>query len=126
VLDGAGRPAGKVAAEAARLLRGKHKPIFSPSVDAGDYVIIVNTDKVVLTGKNKPNENVYRHTGYPGGIKAITRGDMLAKRPLKYMERLVKGMLPHNSLGRDMFLKLRVYEGPEHPHAAQGPVQHEF
>jgi large subunit ribosomal protein L13 len=126
VLDAAGRPAGRVAAEAARLLRGKHKPIFSPAVDTGDYVIIVNCEKAVLTGKSKPKEGVYHHSGYPGGIKSVTRGDLLAKRPLKYMERLVKGMLPHNTLGREMFLKLRVYEGPDHNHAAQNPEKHEF
>lgn len=121
VIDAAGRPSGRVAAEAAMLLRGKHKPIFSPSVDAGDYVIIINAGAVALTGASKPEERVYHHSGYPGGIKSISRRDMLAKRPVKYMERLVKGMLPHNSLGRDMFLKLKVYEGAEHPHQAQNP-----
>src|SRR5687767_14078182 len=89
VIDATGKPAGKVAAEAANLLRGKHKPIFSPSVDAGDNVIILNADKIVLTGANKPAEEIHRHTGYPGGIKSITRGELLAKRPIKYMEKLV-------------------------------------
>jgi large subunit ribosomal protein L13 len=121
VIDAAGRPTGRVAAEAAKLLRGKHKPTFSPSVDAGDHVIIINAGQSVLTGASKPAENVYRHTGFPGGIKSITRGDLLARRPVKYLERLVKGMLPHNSLGRDMFLKVRIFEGAEQPHVAQNP-----
>ena len=126
VIDAAGRPAGRIAAEAARLLRGKHKPMFSPSIDAGDYVIIINAGKAVLTGAAKPNEGIYRHSGYPGGIKMVTRGDLLAKRPIKYLERVVKGMLPHNTLGRQMFLKLRVYEDAEHPHTAQEPELHTF
>lgn len=126
VLDATGKPAGRVAAEAARLLRGKHKPTFSPSVDAGDFVIIVNADKVVLTGASKPAELVYRHTGYPGGIKSVSRGDLLSRRPIKYMERLVKGMLPHNSLGRAMFKKVRIFEGPDHPHQAQNPKPWSF
>ena len=126
VIDAAGRPAGRVAAEAAKLLRGKHKPTFSPSVDAGDHVIIINAGQAVLTGASKPEERVYRHTGYPGGIKSITRGELLERRPVKYMERLVKGMLPHNSLGRDMFLKVRIFEGAEHPHTAQNPQPWKF
>lgn len=126
VIDAAGRPTGRVAAEAAKLLRGKHKPTFSPSVDAGDHVIIINAGQAVLTGASKPEERVYRHTGYPGGIKSITRGEMLDRRPVKYMERLVKGMLPHNSLGRGMFLKVRIFEGAEHPHTAQNPKPWEF
>lgn len=126
VIDAAGRPAGRIAAEAARLLRGKHKPMFSPSIDAGDYVIIINAGKAVLTGAAKPGEGIYRHSGYPGGIKEISRGELLAKRPIKYMERVVKGMLPHNTLGRQMFLKLRVYEDAEHPHTAQEPELHTF
>jgi large subunit ribosomal protein L13 len=121
VIDAAGRPAGRVAAEAAKLLRGKHKPTFSPSVDAGDNVIIINTGQTVLTGAAKPKERIYRHSGYPGGIHSISRAELLAQRPNKYMERLVKGMLPHTSLGRDMFLKMRVFEGSEHPHRAQNP-----
>jgi large subunit ribosomal protein L13 len=126
LIDAAGRPAGRVAAEAAKLLRGKHKPIFSPSVDAGDFVIIINAGQAVLTGASKPSEQIYRHSGYPGGIKSISRADLLANRPIKYMERIVKGMLPHNSLGRDMFLKLRVFEGAEHPHQAQNPQPWNF
>lgn len=121
VIDAAGRPAGRVAAEAAKLLRGKHKPTFAPHVDAGDNVIIINAGKIVLTGAAKPKERIYRHSGYPGGIHSITRGELLEKRPVKYMERLVKGMLPHNTLGRDMFLKVRIFEGDEHPHQAQNP-----
>jgi large subunit ribosomal protein L13 len=126
VLDAAGKPAGRVAAEAARLLRGKHKVIFTPHIDTGDNVVIINADKIVLTGANKPDEHIYRHTGWPGGIKSITRGDLLAKRPIKYMERIVKGMLPHNRLGKQMFHKLKIYEGAEHPHQAQNPRAWEF
>lgn len=126
LIDAAGKPAGRVAAEAAKLLRGKHKPTFSPSVDAGDNVIIINAGQAALTGANKPKERVYRHTGYPGGIKSITRGEMMAKRPIKYMERLIKGMLPHNSLGRQMFFKVRIFEGAEHPHEAQNPQPWNF
>lgn len=121
VIDGAGRPAGRVAAEAAMLLRGKHKPTFAPHVDAGDNVIIINAGKIVLTGASKPKERIYRHSGYPGGIHSISRGELLTKRPVKYMERLVKGMLPHNTLGHDMYMKVRIFEGDEHPHQAQNP-----
>lgn len=126
IIDAAGRPAGRVAAEAAKLLRGKHKPTFSPSVDAGDNVIIINAGKTVLTGAAKPQERLYRHSGYPGGIHSISRAELLAQRPIKYMERLVKGMLPHTSLGRDMFFKVRIFEGAEHPHQAQNPQPWSF
>ncbi|HEY3267383.1 MAG TPA: 50S ribosomal protein L13 [Armatimonadota bacterium] len=126
LIDAAGRPAGRIAAETAKLLRGKHKPTFSPSVDCGDNVIIINAGKAVLTGASKPKERIYRHTGYPGGIKSISRAELLAKRPVKYLERLVKGMLPHTALGRDMFIHVRVFEGEEHPHEAQSPQPWKF
>lgn len=126
LIDAAGKPTGRVAAEAAKLLRGKHKPTFSPSVDAGDHVIIINAGQAVLTGANKPGEFIYRHSGFPGGIKSVTRGELLSKRPVKYMERLIKGMLPHNTLGRRMFFKVRIFEGAEHPHQAQNPRPWEF
>ena len=125
VIDAAGKPLGRLAAEAARLLRGKHKPTFTPHVDTGDHVIILNADKVALTG-NKSEERIYWHSQYPGGLKSVTRGSMLAKRPERLVERTVKGMLPHNRLGAQMYRKLKVYAGTAHPHAAQKPEVHEF
>jgi len=121
VIDAAGVPLGRVAAEAARLLRGKHKPIFTPNVDTGDFVIIINAEKAVLTG-NKLDKKFFRwHSGYPGGLKQMTYRVLMSTRPEKAMEHAVKGMLPHNKLGAKMFKKLKVYRGPEHPHQAQKP-----
>lgn len=125
VLDAAGKPLGRLAAEAARLLRGKHKVTFTPHVDTGDHVIVINADKVVLTGK-KSSELIHWHSQYPGGLKSVTKGSMLAQRPERLVERTIKGMLPHNRLGAQMYRKLKVYAGPAHPHAAQGPTAHEF
>jgi large subunit ribosomal protein L13 len=121
VIDGAGRPMGRLAVEAAKLLRGKHKPIFTPHVDTGDFVIIVNADKVVLTG-NKASEKIYRHSGWPGALKHITRGDELERKPAEAIRRVVRGMLPHNRLGDAMIKKLKIYAGADHPHAAQKPI----
>jgi large subunit ribosomal protein L13 len=115
VIDAAGRPVGRVATEVARILRGKHRPIFTPHIDTGEHVIILNADKVLLTG-NKATEKVYRHSGYPGGLKSETRGAILEKKPEKLMMRAVKGMLPHNSLGRAQLKKLRVYASTADPH----------
>ncbi|NLL53372.1 MAG: 50S ribosomal protein L13 [Peptococcaceae bacterium] len=121
VIDAAGVPLGRVAAEAARLLRGKHKPIFTPNVDTGDFVIIINAEKTVLTG-NKLDQKMYRrHSGYPGGLKEMTYRVLMSKNPERAMEHAVKGMLPHNKLGAQMYRKLKVYRGPEHPHLAQKP-----
>lgn len=120
VLDAAGKPLGRVAAEVARVLRGKHKPTFTPHVDTGDHVIVINADKVVLSG-NKSEERIYWHSQYPGGLKSISRGEMLDKKPERLVERTVKGMLPHNRLGDQMYRKLKVYAGTEHPHEAQKP-----
>jgi large subunit ribosomal protein L13 len=122
VIDAAGKPMGRLAVDVAKLLRGKHKPIFTPHVDTGDFVIVVNCGKLVLTGR-KAGENVYRHSGWPGGLKWITRGDELAKKPTEAFRRVVRGMLPHNRLGDAMIMKLKVYAGPDHPHAAQQPVE---
>lgn len=119
VLDATGVPVGRLAVEAAKLLRGKHKPTFTPHMDTGDHVIIINADRAVYTGNNKPAEPIYRHTLYPGGIRQIPRGELLATRPDYAILRTVKGMLPHNSLGAKMLKKLRVYAGPSHPHEAQ-------
>lgn len=122
VVDAEGKPLGRLAAQVAAILRGKHKPTFTPYVDTGDHVIIVNAGKVRLTGRKATTEKVYRHSQYPGGLKAVTMGELLAKQPVKLVERAVRGMLPHNRLGREMYQKLKVYAGPEHPHAAQGPA----
>src|SRR6184192_1800327 len=110
VIDATYRPLGRLAAEAARILRGKHKPIFTPHVDTGDHVIIINAQNVVLTG-NKAEEKIYWHSQYPGGLKSITRGAMLRKTPERLIMRTVKGMLPHNTIGAHMLKKLRVYRG---------------
>jgi len=112
---------GRLAAEVAHRLRGKHKPEYTPHVDTGDYIVVINAEKVAVTG-NKANAKVYhRHTGYPGGIKSIVYKDMLERHPARVIEMAVKGMLPKNKLGRAMFAKLRVYAGGEHAHAAQQP-----
>jgi large subunit ribosomal protein L13 len=121
VIDAEGKPLGRVATEAAKLLKGKHKPTYTPNLDNGDHVIIINASKIVLTGK-KLDEKIYRHhSGYLGGMKEITAKDLLAKSPEKMMTLAVTGMLPHNSLGRQMAKKLRVYAGAEHENAAQKP-----
>jgi len=121
VVDAEGKTLGRLASEVAKILRGKHKPIFTPHVDTGDYVIIVNAEKVVLTGK-KLDQKMYRwHTGYIGHLKEVSYRDMMANKPVKVVESAIKGMLPHNSLGRQMGKKLKVYVGPEHEHQAQVP-----
>lgn len=121
IIDAEGRPLGRVAAEAARLLRGKHKPTFTPHVDCGDHVIVINADKVILTGK-KLEQKMYRHhSRFPGGLKEIKYRLFLIQKPEKAMMIAVKGMLPHNSLGRKALTKLRVYRGTEHNHQAQKP-----
>ena len=126
IIDAANKPLGRVATEAAKLLRGKHKPTFTPNIDVGDHVIILNCSKVILTG-NKLNEKVYRHhSGYIGGMKEVSAKDMLEKNPEKAMMLAVKGMLPHNSLGAVQLKKLRVYAGSEHENAAQKPEKWEF
>lgn len=121
VIDAEALSLGRVATEAARLLRGKHKPIFTPNVDTGDNVIIINASKTVLTG-GKLDKKMYRwHSGYPGGLKEMTYRVLMNKRPERAMEHAIKGMLPHNRLGAAMYRKLHVYQGPEHPHQAQKP-----
>jgi len=108
------------------LLRGKHKPTFARHIDTGDFVIIVNASKVALTGNKREQKMAYRHSGYPGGIRAVPYGDLLTRRPEWALERAVKGMLPHNTLGRHMLSKLKVYAGPDHPHQAQRPEPYEI
>lgn len=122
VVDAAGLRLGRLASQVAAVLRGKHKPTFTPHVDTGDFVIIINADKVELTGDKLADKMYYRHTQYPGGIKGVPAYEMLAKHPEKAVELAVWGMLPHNALGRRQILKLKVYAGAEHPHAAQQPV----
>jgi large subunit ribosomal protein L13 len=119
VLDATGVPVGRLAVEAAKILRGKHKPTFTTHMDTGDHVIIINAERAIYTGNNKADEPIYRHTLYPGGIRSVPRGELLTKRPEYAILRTVKGMLPHNSLGAKMLKKLRVYSGPTHPHEAQ-------
>lgn len=114
---------GRAATEIARVLRGKHKPIYSPSVDTGDFVVVVNADKVKLTGNKLADKKYYRHSGYPGGIREINAEKLLEKKPEMLIQSAVKGMLPKSKLGRKMFTKLKVYSGSEHPHAAQQPKE---
>jgi large subunit ribosomal protein L13 len=121
VLDAGGHVLGRVATQAATLLRGKHKPIFAPHMDTGDHVIVINADKVELTGGKETKKFAYRHSGYPGGITKTSYGRLLAEKPVFAVEKAVRGMLPKNRLGRAMIKKLHVVAGPEHPHAAQKP-----
>ncbi len=121
VVDAADLPLGRLASEIASIIRGKHKPTFAPHVDGGDYVIVVNADKVAVTSGKSQEKIYYRHSGYPGGIKEETFASLLERRPTQVVERAVKGMLPKNRLGRKMGRKLKVYAGPDHPHAAQQP-----
>jgi large subunit ribosomal protein L13 len=121
VIDAADVVLGRLASHTATLLRGKHKPQFAPHVDTGDFVIIVNADKVHLSGNKREDKMAYRHSGYPGGLRAVKYGDLIDKDSRKAVEKAVRGMLPKNSLGRQMLKKLKVYGGPEHPHAAQKP-----
>lgn len=121
VIDATGKPLGRLATKVAMILKGKHKPIYTPHVDTGDYVIIVNADKVILTGKKMDDKIYYSHTGYPGGIKAQNFRSLMSKSPEKVVYKAVWGMLPHNVLGRKMIKKLKIYKGTEHPHEAQKP-----
>ncbi len=121
VIDAEDKPLGRVASKAAVLLRGKHKPTYTPHIDCGDYVIIINAKKVKLTGNKLQNKMYYNHSMYPGGLRERTAKEMKEKYPVEMVERAVKGMLPHNRLGRTMYGKLFVYEGQTHPHIAQKP-----
>ncbi|MBP6788583.1 MAG: 50S ribosomal protein L13 [Candidatus Promineofilum sp.] len=121
VVDAEGQTLGRLATTVATVLRGKHKPIYSPSVDCGDYVIVLNADKVAVTGKRLEQKRYYRHSLYIGGLKEISLRDQLQQHPERVIESAVRGMLPKNALGRKMFKKLKVYAGGEHPHAAQLP-----
>ena len=126
VIDATDVVLGRLAAQTATLLRGKHKAMFAPHVDTGDFVVIVNAEKVALTGSKRDQKIAYSHSGYPGGLRAVSYTELLARDPRKAVEKAVKGMLPHNSLGRQMISKLKVYRGPEHPHQAQQPAPYQI
>ncbi|HEY3952456.1 MAG TPA: 50S ribosomal protein L13 [Streptosporangiaceae bacterium] len=121
VVDASDVVLGRLASQVAVLLRGKHKPVFAPHVDTGDFVIVINAEKIALSGKKLEQKHAYRHSGYPGGLTAVSYADLLARHPERAVEKAVRGMLPKNSLGRQMLRKLKVYAGPEHPHQAQQP-----
>ncbi len=126
VVDAAGQNLGRLSSQVAAVLRGKNKPTFTPHIDTGDFVIIVNAEKIEVTGKRADDKMYYRFSGYPGGLKSINLRGQLATHPERVLIDSIKGMLPHNRLGRAMFKKLKVYVGPEHPHAAQNPKKLEF
>ncbi|MGN0673362.1 MAG: 50S ribosomal protein L13 [Anaerovoracaceae bacterium] len=121
VIDAEGKTLGKLAAETAMILRGKKKPTYTPHMDCGDYVVVINAEKICVTGKKESDKIYKRHTGYPGGLREMTLAEMRAKKPEEIIRHAVKGMMPKGKLGRAMFKKLKVYAGPEHPHAAQKP-----
>jgi large subunit ribosomal protein L13 len=126
VIDAEDVVLGRLAVTAATLLRGKHKPIFAPHADTGDFVIVVNAEKIAVSGNKRTDKFVYRHSGYPGGLRQRSVGEMIEKHPDRLVEKAVKGMLPKNRLGRAMSKKLKVYAGPEHPHTAQKPVDYQI
>lgn len=126
VIDATDVVLGRLAVEAAKLLRGKHKPTFTPNVDGGDFVIVINADKIAVSGDKLTKKFAYRHSGYPGGLRKRTIGELLQKHPTRVVENAIVGMLPHNKLSRQIQKKLKVYAGPEHPHAAQQPVPFEI
>jgi len=121
MVDAAGKPLGRLASEVAKVLRGKHKPTFTPFLDVGDHVIVVNAEKVVLTGRKLEQKKKYHHSGYPGGLKTMPYSKLMVEHPERAIEYAVRGMLPHNRLGRKLFRKLKVYAGTDHPHEAQKP-----
>jgi large subunit ribosomal protein L13 len=121
VIDATDVVLGRLATHVATLLRGKHKAVFAPHLDAGDYVIVINADKVALTGNKLTQKKAYRHSGYPGGLRAVTYGELLKTRPEEVVRKAVRGMLPKNRLARGQLAKLKIYRGPDHPHAAQQP-----
>jgi len=126
VIDATDVVLGRLAVQAATLLRGKHKPTYAPHVDSGDFVVIVNAEKISVSGGKRDDKFIYRHSGFPGGLKQRSVGEMIEKHPDRLVEKAVKGMLPKNRLGRAMGKKLKVYAGPEHPHAAQQPAAFEI
>jgi large subunit ribosomal protein L13 len=125
LIDAEGQTLGRLATEIARLLRGKDKPQYTPHVDTGDFVVVVNAEKVVVTGKKTEQKVYYRHSGYPGGLKTTSYEEMLERKPTEILRRAVKGMMPKTRLGRQQLKKLKIYAGPEHPHEAQRPESYE-
>ena len=123
VIDASDIVLGRLASHVAILLRGKHKPTFAPHLDTGDFVIVVNAEKVALSGTKLADKRAYRHSGYPGGIRSLSYAELMEKSPERVVEKAVRGMLPKNALGRQMLRKLKVYAGPQHPHAAQQPAE---
>ena len=123
VIDAAGQPLGRLASEIAKCMRGKHKSNYTPHVDTGDYIIVVNAEKIFVSGKKETKKIYYRHSGYPGGIKSASVKEVRETKPTELLERAVKGMLPRNPLGRSVFRKLKVYAGDSHPHGAQQPKE---
>jgi large subunit ribosomal protein L13 len=121
VIDATGKTLGRLATQIADVLRGKHKPEYTPHCDVGDFVVVVNAERITVTGKKREDKLYYRHSGYPGGIRSRTLGQMLARRPEEVIRLAVKGMMPRNRLGRAQLRKLKIYAGPDHPHAAQKP-----
>jgi large subunit ribosomal protein L13 len=126
VIDATDIVLGRLASQAAILLRGKHKPVYAPHVDAGDFVIIVNAEKIHLSGNKRTQKLAYRHSGYPGGLRSVRYDELMEKAPTKAVEKAIKGMLPKNTLGRQMLSKLKVYAGPNHPHQAQQPEPYQI
>ena len=126
VVDAEGKNLGRLASQIATRLRGKHKPEFSPAVDVGDFIVVVNAEKIKVTGRKMEQKKYYRHSGYPGGLSEITLENQLERHPTRVIKAAVRGMLPRNRLGRKMLKKLKIYAGPEHPHQAQQPKQLEF
>jgi large subunit ribosomal protein L13 len=126
LVDAQGRVLGRLATEIAVLLRGKRKPYFTPFLDTGDFVVVINASKIALTGRKLAQKTYYTHSGYPGGLRARSLQEMLAKKPEEVVKKAVWGMVPKNRLGRDLYKKLKVYRGPSHPHQAQNPVEHRF
>jgi large subunit ribosomal protein L13 len=126
LIDASGKTLGRIASQVAKLLRGKHKPTFTPNFDLGDFVVVINCEKVELTGKRTELKQLYHNTGYPGGARFENVKDVIKTKPEDVIEHAVRGMLPHNRLGRQMFKKLKVYSGAEHPHAAQMPEPFSF
>ena len=122
VVDASGKTLGRLATHVATALRGKHKPMYTPHLDTGDHVVVINAKQIALTGAKNEDKKYFRHTLYPGGSYWVTIRDLMEKHPERVVQQAVKGMLPHTKLGRAMFKKLKVYPGPEHPHAAQRPV----
>jgi large subunit ribosomal protein L13 len=126
IVDATGKVLGRVASEVAQILKGKHKPMYTPHLDVGDHVVIINAEKVRVTGRKLEQKKYHRHTGYPGGLKSKTLGKVVQEKPEWVLEHAIKGMLPHNRLGRKMFKKLKIYAGEQHPHDAQKPEKLEI